>query len=268
MNLFQLNEGEIYCFFAVFIRLSILIAILPFLGDQLVPAPVKALLSLAFAIMIFPVLVQKGHVKPDNALLWSRSAGGIALVVFSEALVALITGFIARVTFDAIQIGGNLAGNLMGLATANQFDPHQESQSPIIAQTLAAIAMLLFLAMDGHHMMLRAAVDSYRLISMGHIRIDTDLSQRIIALSADMIRVGFQLAAPMALSFFAVSIAYGIFSKAIPQVNILVLSFSISAVVGFAVLMLGMNEFGSVVAGLYDNMGDEMGATMALMGKK
>ena len=49
----------------------------------------------------------------------------------------------------------------MGFSTASQYDAHQESQSQVVAQIQMAIAILLFLALDGHHLMLRASLSSY-----------------------------------------------------------------------------------------------------------
>ena len=77
-------------FFAVLVRFSVLLAILPFVGDKVVPTPVKVLLSLAMTIALFPMLVARGHVNLGEAAVWGATAGGIVGTIALE--VALRSG--------------------------------------------------------------------------------------------------------------------------------------------------------------------------------
>ncbi|HTL12613.1 MAG TPA: flagellar biosynthetic protein FliR, partial [Bdellovibrionota bacterium] len=154
-NLFDLDQNQILTFFAVLVRYGTLVAVLPWIGDKVVPAPVKVLLALTLSAMLYPVLVATGKVSPQAATVWGSTSGGILSVTAVEALFGLAMGFAARMLFMAVEAGGNLAGNYMGFAMASQYDPHQESQSQVVAQIHTTLAMLIFLALDGHHLMLR-----------------------------------------------------------------------------------------------------------------
>jgi flagellar biosynthetic protein FliR len=173
--------------------------------------------------------------------------------------------------FDTVTFGGNLVGNFMGFAAASTFDPHQETQTQIVSQLQMAIAMLIFLVVDGHHLMLRASLDSYRIVGLGganllhNVGLNSSFSQRIIEISGQVVRFGIQLAAPIAVSMFAVNVAFGVIAKSMPQLNILVLSFAVSAVVGLVVMFLGLPEFTTAIQSLVDKMGDWMEAIMVSM---
>ena len=107
------------CFFAVLVRFSVLVAILPFLGDKVIPSPIKVLLSLSLTFALFPSLVARGWVKPGEAIVWGSSAAGIIGVIVMESLLAVVIGFTAKMVFEAIQFGGNLTGSITNSVTYN-----------------------------------------------------------------------------------------------------------------------------------------------------
>jgi flagellar biosynthetic protein FliR len=272
-SLFNFSQEEMLSFFAVLVRFSVLIAVLPFVGDRVIPTPVKILLSLSITIALFPMLVARGNVNPGDAAIWGATAGGIVGTIALEVLCALILGFTARLAFESIQFGGNLVGTFMGFSTAAQYDPHQESQTQVVAQIQMAIAMLLFLTLDGHHLMLRASLSSYQIVGIGglagfvHSGMNGAFSQRIIELTGEVIKFGMQLAAPVAVCMFAVNVAFGVLAKAMPALNILVLSFAVTALIGLAVMFLTIPEFQGVVTNIFGLMADWMDSVLLAMAK-
>ncbi|MBU6375937.1 MAG: flagellar biosynthetic protein FliR [Bdellovibrionales bacterium] len=258
MSPFNFDQNELLTFFAVLVRFSVLCAVLPFLGDRIVPMTVKVLFSLVTTIALFPPLVRTGLVVPAQAAVWGESVIGIVRVVGLEALFGVLMGFTARLVFDAITFGSNLVGTFMGLSAATMFDPHHETQSQVIAEFYLALAMLIFLALDGHHLMLRAALDSYRWVSMGQVDLSGPFAARILELTATVIRYGLQLAAPVGIAVFALNVAFGVVARAMPQVNILVLSFAVTMIVGFLVMLITISDFNGAMAEVLSKIGDWM----------
>jgi flagellar biosynthetic protein FliR len=253
-------------FFAVLVRMSVLMAVFPFFGETMVPTQVKLLLGLVFSVLVFPIVTGNGQVHTADAAVWGATVSSLASTVALEILFGLAMGYTARIIFDCVQIAGELAGNFMGFAAANQFDPFANMQNQVISKLLYAIAVLLFLALDGHHILLRAAAESYRFVQVGRVNLNGAFAENLVQLSSGVLRMGLQLAAPLAVTFFGVNIVFGIMSKAMPQMNILVLSFSISAVVGFAVLALGMPAFQEGLRGTFGDLGETLARTMRLLG--
>ncbi len=250
MPIFQLNEEELLTFFAVLVRISVLVAFLPITGDRMVPGPVKILLSVAVSLVLYPVLVKTGQILPGTASRWAATPAGILMTVGTEAALGLVLGFISKLAFDVVQFAGNLAGTFMGFASASIYDPHQETQTQVVAELQMALAVLIFLAIDGHHLILGAALGSYGVVGLGKATFSGSLGPQIIALTGGVLKYGIQLSAPVAVSLFAVNIVFGVMAKAMPQINILVLSFAVTAMVGLVVMFLSMPQFQGAIAGL------------------
>lgn len=267
MSLFNFNAEELLTFFAVLVRYGILLSLIPITGDRLVPAPIKILLALSCGIALYPMLVKSGQVMPGMAAVWGATPAGLVATVTLEAVTAMLLGFVARLGFDIVQFGGNAVGTFMGFASASLYDPHQESQSQVVAELQMVVAMLVFLAIDGHHLIIEAALGSYRLVGLGAAQFSGAVSERLMSLTAGVLKYGVQLSAPVAVSLFAVNVAFGVMAKAMPQINILVLSFSITALVGLVVLFLSLPQFQGAAAGILSRSGDWMSGMAALLGK-
>jgi flagellar biosynthetic protein FliR len=269
MSLFNFSPTELLTFFAILVRISTLMAVMPFFGDKGVPGSVKVLLSLALSIMLFPTLIARGWVDPMRAAVWSQTASSLIGAVCTEAAFGLVLGFIVKIMFDSIQMGADVIGTLMGLSSANQFDPFQETQTQVISHFQLTLAMLLFLALDGHHIMLQAIAESFRVVEIGAANLTSgDLAQHLITLTGQTLKTGIQIAAPMIITMFGVNIIYGILAKSMPQMNVLVVSFSISAIVGLAVMFLSLDSFHDVASGIFSHVGDEMLDAMRAMAGK
>lgn len=274
MSLFNFSQEEMLTFVAVLVRYSVLLSVLPFVGDHNVPGPVKVLLSLAVSIALYPALVAGGFVRPGDAMIWGASAGGILGTMALEAIFALILGFVARIAFEAVSFGGNLAGTFMGFAIASTYDPQQQSQTQVVAEIHMVLAMLLFLVLDGHHLMLRAALGSYGVVGVGGAgtlmsgtAASGALGAKLIELTGQVLRFGLQLAAPIAIALFGVNVVFGIMAKAMPQLNVLVLSISVSALIGLGVMFLSLGEFQAATGELLGRMGEWMNAVSAVVAR-
>jgi flagellar biosynthetic protein FliR len=266
VSLFNFSVEELLTFFAVLVRYSVMVAVLPVTGDRFVPAPAKVLFALSITFALYPALVRTGAVHPGDALVWAATPSGIIGTIALEAIFGLTMGYVARLLFDGIGLGSNLIGTFMGFAAASMFDPHTESQSQVIAELQMAIAMLLFLAVDGHHLMLQATLSSYAVVGLGKAGVTGLLGERLIQMTGQVLRFGLQIAAPIGVCMFAVNVVFGVLSKAMPQMNVLVLSFAVTSLLGLFVMAATMNEFSDVARGILGRMGDWLGAAMAAMG--
>jgi flagellar biosynthetic protein FliR len=265
-GLFEFSQEELLCFFAVLIRFSVLISILPLFGDRFVPGPAKILLSLAVTFTVFPALLASGMIHPREAEIWGATAGGLVGTLAIEVLTGLTLGFVSKLVFESISFGANMTGNFMGFAAASIFDPHQESQTQVVGEIQMAIAMLLFLALDGHHLMLRATLESYRWVGLGQAVFSQAFASRLIELTSYVLKFAIQFSAPVGLAIFSVNIAFAVLAKTLPQMNLLVMSFAASAMVGLLVLAGSLAEFSGLSTALFGRGGDWMALIAKTLG--
>ena len=154
--------------------------------------------------------------------------GTYILLVIKEATTGLFIGVIAYIVMSAIQIAGGFIDFQMGFAIANVIDPQTGAQSPLLGQFFNALAILLLLTLNGHHMLLDGIFYSYRFIpidmlwpSFGEER----LIEFVIRTFATTFAIAFQMAVPIVATLFLVDLALGITARTVPQLNIFVVGF-------------------------------------------
>jgi len=225
MDILGLSQEQFKCLILILLRVSIILFMFPFFGGMMVPKPVKAGLALMITIVLFPI------VRPDPRLFPENLVGSINLIL-SELVLGLIIGLTIRLFFAAIQLGGQLIGFQMGFAIANVLDPESGTQGSILAQLGYWVALLCFLILDGHHVLLETLANSFSVIKMGSLGIGVGIFNRISEVSGDMFAMAIKIGAPAIAALLLTSAAFGIIAKVVPQVNILIVAFPIKIVVG------------------------------------
>lgn len=262
------TESELLSFFMVLMRISTLMVLIPVFSDKVIPAPVKVLLSITFSVIIFPVLRASGYVQVQDAQVWAESTGKLLLVLAGEILVGICVGFASQLVFHAIQIAGDFMSQLMGFSMASMYDPHMETQTVVLGQMFGALAMLTFLALDGHHVLFRAMVESFHLIPQGHLSMGVELKDAMIKMVGNTVMFGVQLSAPMSACMLLVNIVYGILGRALPQLNILTLSMASSAFIGGFVLLVTYPGFQNGMTGIFQGHFDDLKQFLVVYGGK
>ena len=143
-----------------------------------------------------------------------------------------------RFIFGGIQVGGQILAFQMGFSMATTVDPLQGDQETIISHFLYMVAILTFLILNGHLYVLKALMDSFRLIPPGGLIISPPLGWEIISMSAEMFVLGLKVAAPVMASLFLVELALALMARAAPQMNMLIIGFPVKITIGL--FFLGM----------------------------
>ncbi len=262
------SAPELLSFFLVLVRVSVLVSLLPVFGDKVVPAPVKILLSLTFSAVLFPVLRSSGSVRVSDAEIWAETSGRLLLAVATEVMIGIGVGFASQLVFQAVTIAGDFMSQLMGFSMASIYDPHMETQTVVLAQMLSALAMLTFLALDGHHILFRAMVETFHSIPQGHVALNEAFRNSMLELVKNTLLFGIQLSAPMAACMLLVNIVYGVLGKALPQLNILTLSMASSALIGGFVLLVTYPGIQSGMSNIFNSYFEDLSRFLVVYGGK
>ncbi|MBW2266052.1 MAG: flagellar biosynthetic protein FliR, partial [Deltaproteobacteria bacterium] len=102
----------------------------------------------------------------------------------------------------------------------------------ILAQLGYWVALLCFLILDGHHVLLETLANSFSIIKMGSLGIGAGIFNRISEVSGDMFAMAIKIGAPAIAALLLTSAAFGIIARVVPQVNVLIVAFPIKIVVG------------------------------------
>lgn len=255
MGIYDFNDTQILLFFASFVRVSFLFMLLPIFGDNTIPVMVRLFLGFTVNLIVFPVALASGS---QMVTTLGTSDMGILMLTFKEAAVGLVMGFTAKLFFEGLNFAFGYMGMQMGFNMASVYDHHTEANTPVIAQLIMILATLLFLAMDGHQLFIKALVHSYSVIPVGEVVFSKSMATYVLQTGESVFWLAVKLSAPMALVIFLVNCAFGIISKAVPQINVLVVSFTVNILVGFLVISLTMPVFGTNMGEVFQLMMERM----------
>jgi flagellar biosynthetic protein FliR len=248
MNMTGFSEAEILQFFSSLVRVGCLFLLLPIFGDNAIPPLVRIFLAFTVNLIVYPLALAAGA---GQVAVLTTSEMGLVLLVLKEASVGLLMGFTAKLFFDGLSFAFGHMGNQMGFNMASAYDAHSESSMPVISHLVMILATLLFLALDGHHLFIRALVESYRVVPLGEFVFSKAVAAHVLETSGEVFWIAVRLSAPMALMIFLINCAFGIVAKAVPQINVLIVSFTVNILAGFLVLTLTMPVFGTNVSEVF-----------------
>lgn len=214
-----------------FVRILALIGTAPVLSHRVIATPVKIGLAFAIAIIVGPTLPP----PPPSSL---QSWNGLGVLIQQVAIGAAM-GFLLQLIFAAIELAGDLVGLSMGLSFATFVDPQNSDQTPLIGSFFGILAMLVFLAINGHLVVINGIVESFRVFPVGVMPGGGAATLRDFALmGGDVFRVGVHLALPIVTALLVVNLAIGVMTRAAPQLNLMSIGFPVGLLFGLWMLWL------------------------------
>jgi flagellar biosynthesis protein FliR len=224
-------------------RLLGLVSSAPLFGNRGVPPRIRLAAGLAIAMTVLPALPP---VPPLPADSWLTLA-----ILVQQALIGIAIGFLMRLFFAAIDVAGEMIGLQMGLSFAVFFNPQTGGQSSVVAEFLGLVALLVFLSLDGHLMLVKVLVASFEWLPVGA---ETDRSGwlLIVRYAAVMFASGVLLALPLVAALLTTNIALGVLTRAAPQLNLFAVGFPVTLSVGMLVLFISLSAFGPMLQRLFE----------------
>lgn len=209
-------------------RILGLLMVAPVFGHRSVPAHVKVGLGVFIALIVSPALPP----LPDVGL---GSWYGL-LILVQQFLIGLSIGFVMRVTFAAVEAAGEIVGLQMGLGFASFYDPQSAGQTLVLARFFNLLAMLVFLAINAHLLLLGVLVDSFQTLPISTQPLAVAGFFKLALFGSTVFAVGLQLALPLIAILLMTNLALGILTRSAPQLNIFAIGFPITLGVGLIVL--------------------------------
>jgi len=225
-------------------------ALTPVFGSTYLPSLIRVLFALTFGMVMAFCL-------PASAVASIGELSSTQLVAsfLREILIgtAFSLGFL--VAYSATQIAGRTLDVQIGFGVGGILNPATGAFSPLIGSLFGMVGIALFLAMDGHHQLIRALALSAQIAQPG-ISGFTINAFAILKQSSAMFAFGFMLAAPIMLVLLLVDLSLAICARSLPQLNILVLSFAIKVVISMLLLAVSLQWIQWTFAKLYQGTFD------------
>ncbi|HPU88770.1 MAG TPA: flagellar biosynthetic protein FliR [Spirochaetota bacterium] len=220
-------------FLLILVRMSSMIFIAPFFSSALIPLRLKVLMSFLITLVIFPVVASTGYTLPGGM-------GEYALLVIQEITIGIFIGFLVAIIFAAYQLAGQFFAVQIGFGINEVIDPLAEVSIPLIGQLQNLVALLIFLAINGHHFMIKAVYRSYELAPVFSLaaKASQGYFNFLLHSFSGMFVVALKIALPVVATIFLVTVSLGVLAKAAPQMNIMMLGFPFKIAVAFGILVL------------------------------
>lgn len=235
-------------FFLLQSRLLAFLITVPIFGAPAVPAQFKLVLGAFLAA----VLVASAPVEATARLRElgiSATALDYRLLVLlvQELAIGLLLALVVTFILAAFQLAGFLQGYQMGFTIANVVDPLTQEQASIVGQALFFMGMLVFLAMDAHHLLLRGLVESVRLVPPGTFAYGGPAVALLLDLAQGTMLAALQIALPVVGTVLLVDLGLGVMARAVPQMNVFMVGLPLKASVGLFILVLSFGATGAVM---------------------
>jgi len=207
-----------------FVRLLALFSSAPILSNRAIPTRVRVLLALLIALLIGP------NIAPPPA-----GADPLGLLL-QQLLIGIIVGFAMRIVFAAIEYAGDVAGLQIGLGFAMFVDPTNSRQTPLVGSFLNLLAMLVFLSINGHLILIASLVETFQVVPLAG-PIDGGFNMFAIAQwGGEIFRIGFSLALPIITAILLVNLSLGVMARVAPQLSIFSVGFALTLIIGLVML--------------------------------
>ncbi len=228
----------------VLFRIASLLMTMPVLGTQLLPVRVRLYFALALTLLIAP---QVGEVPLLDALSLSTW-----IVIGEQILIGAAMGFSLQLLFQVHVLAGQIIAMQMGLGFASMNDPSTGISVAVVAQVFTMLVTLLFLAMNGHLVVLEVLAESFTTLPIGESLGRMDFQALVLRFSWVM-AAAILIGLPAITALLIVNISFGVMMRAAPQLNIFSIGFPLTLVFGLFIMWVMMGN----VLGQYQELASD-----------
>ncbi|EEF79501.1 flagellar biosynthetic protein FliR [Methylophaga thiooxydans] len=230
-----------------FFRIAAMVMVAPIFSSNFISQRSRILMAVAISIVIVPnIPVQVPQVD-------ALSAEGL-LIIAHQILIGACMGFMLQLLFNAFIVAGQIIAMQMGLGFASMVDPQNGVMVPVISQFYLVFITLIFVSINGHLILIQVMSESFVTLPIAATGLSPVDFRDIVAQASWMYAAGVIIALPAIGSLMMVNLAFGILSRAAPQISPFSIGFPMTIILGFVVMLITLPN----VAGHLVNMSDYM----------
>ncbi len=234
-ELTEILTGFTYLFILVLFRFLGLFILTPILSSESWPRRLKIALAFLLAVATTPMISARYELQVPEHILFMLGD------IIRELGIGLIIGFMVQLVFAAFQLAGQFIDLKLGFMIANVFDPVSGVQVPLSGQFKNSLASLLFLAINGHIILIDAVYSTFDTVPPGQLVVGERAWGIMFRHAGDMFITAFMIALPIIGTVFMADVIFGFLARSIPQMNIFIVGLPAKIFIGFLMFFLAVN---------------------------
>lgn len=219
-------------FFWPFLRISAVFMVAPFYGARTIPVRIRVILAVFIAFIL-----QSSLTFTDSIALFSPL--GI-LTAVQQIAIGVVMGLILQIIFSALIMAGQTMATTMGLGFASSVDPQNGVQVTMLGQLYLILGTLYFLAMDGHLLLLEVLADSFIYLPVGSPLNNAQIFGDLAVFASELFLAAVLISLPVMVGVLLVNLAFGVITRAAPQLNIFAVGFPTTMLAGFVLMFFSV----------------------------
>ena len=215
-----------------FTRISAMMLVAPIFSAKSIPIRIRVAAAIAITMVVAPIL-------PPLPLVEFIS-GDAVLIAFHQVIIGAAMGFALQLAFNIFVMSGHILAMQAGLGFSMMNSPQDGVQVTVVGQLYLMLATLLYLAMDGHLILIREVINSFNILPIGINGITPTGYWMLISWSSEMFLSAVMMVLPAITALLMVNVSFGVMAKASPQLNPFSVGFLITIILGFAIIYVTM----------------------------
>jgi flagellar biosynthetic protein FliR len=254
----EISVGQLLSSVFILTRCSGIFVFTPFFGSLNIPVHARIVVS-----VVITYLFALNH--PLSNFSTPLTLYSVLVGLIGELAVGMAIGFAAHALFAGLQYAGQITGFQIGFSFVNAVDPQTSSRSTALSVYQNQIGLMLFLALNAHHWLIKGIGDSFAVLPPYSIHIGQQFVLKMSDLVAQVFIIGFQIAAPVTVVLVLTDITLGLIGRSAPQVHILVIGFPLKILAGITALGIALYLFPLAMRGYLSRLHQDLGTILQLL---
>lgn len=216
-------------------RVGAMFALMTGIGAKTVPNRIRLGLAVMFTLLIMPVIPP---VKDTNLM-----SAFTVIQVMQQLLIGSAMGFVSMIFINTFVQAGQILATQTGLGFSSLVDPASGINVPTIGQFYLILATLMFWVYDGHLIMFQMVVFSFESLPINGEWWDVSHYLTIAEFGGWIFATSLAIVLAPVTAMLLVNLAFGVMTRAAPQLNIFSIGFPVTMIAGLLILWLTMNTF-------------------------
>lgn len=235
--------------FFIFLRLTSYFVIVNAFFQTGTPHILKGALSLIISIAVLAG-VDYSTVNEINNVYY------LIIYGLNEVMTGLVLGFITNMIFEVVKFAGSWMDIHAGFSMVSVLDPTSHAQTTLIGNFSYMIATVIFFIVDGHHIVIKLLIESFRIVPIGQTLVYQETMMAVISTITEYFVLGVKIAVPLVLIIVITDLCLGLISRTVPTIPIMIFGLPIKNLLGLATFVILLPLIFKVVSSAVYNLSD------------